>query len=351
MTSFAKALESLQEPKNEPLNWLLGDSLRAHALGIPESNFLLEALARPRTATLMKWNAWIHEYRELLRNPATAPRKTALDLKARDRKDAEEKLRSLLAEVQAVLHLAKLRYKDFEVLMPDEAPSPDFSAQLDARPVRIEVKNMREPEDIIRTVASRHWHALQKKRPEEYDFSILVSHEHRGSLSSKARKRLCSILDLLPKTKKSPILEQLDDGVRVSIKRLEDQHLRAPNVEGLILSDIVRKQQKPGRMIVQSRITADHMAFDLSELQGLFLKVLRRVIDSSPKFFGDTFVSASLNVVALRWEPPDIFASTDVTTYVADQTERFFAAFTLQLKPIIFFAEPEIPKALIKQYE
>src|SRR5689334_25322793 len=183
-----RALEVLELPKNEPLRWLLGGALHQHA-EMNGRHFLLEALASERTGTLMAWNADIHEFRALLENPETAPQKAEQDLRSGG-SDAEDKLLSVAAEIMAVIKLSRMGYKRFRVLLPSQLPTPDFEAEdPGGKLTSIEVKNLREPEDIVRTVAFTHWKKKSAAAPDRYNFKAVLSHSHRGALSSNAVDR------------------------------------------------------------------------------------------------------------------------------------------------------------------
>jgi hypothetical protein len=118
MARYEKAVEALNNPENEPINWQFGSVLREQALQ-PRSHFLLDALEKPPTSFLASWNYWIREYRVALTNPELAPQKAAVDLRA-GKDDAESKLKSFIAEVFAVLHLKKAGYTKFEVVLPPQ---------------------------------------------------------------------------------------------------------------------------------------------------------------------------------------------------------------------------------------
>jgi hypothetical protein len=47
MSHFAKGLQALDDPRNEPIKWLLADALQHHAEATNGPHFLLEALAQP----------------------------------------------------------------------------------------------------------------------------------------------------------------------------------------------------------------------------------------------------------------------------------------------------------------
>jgi len=264
MERVKKALEALDDPKNEPIKWLLGAALKQHAEVTRGRHFLLGALARtPRPSMLVSWNVYIHQVRELLANPETAPQKALLDLKSGPT-DAEEKLLSFMAEIQAPLHLKKLGYEEFRILLPSTNATPDFDAKFERREARIEVKNLQEPTDIVRTVAANHWRTLQDRNPGRYNFRVVLKHQHRGQLSLAARKRLRSILDVLPETKKK-IEEVLDGNVHISIEKLPDPPPERSGIEDVILSHVLDKG-KEGQMVIASGITEAHLTVDVAEV-------------------------------------------------------------------------------------
>jgi len=162
----------------------------------------------------LDWNANIHQYRILLKNPDLAPHKAEEDLRSGS-DDAEEKLLAILAEVLAVVKLSTMGYKNFRVFLASTVSTPDFEAE-DAQANRtwIEVKNLRAPKDIVRSVVAAQWKRRAVANPTRYNFKAVLKYSHRGSLSSNAIKRLGSIIDVLPDTK-NPIEEVLDGGVRI----------------------------------------------------------------------------------------------------------------------------------------
>ncbi len=92
-----RALQPLDQPKNEPIRWLLGRALKQPAEIPGASHLFLGALASSRTGPLVAWNANIHRYRAALENPDVAPQAEE-DLRANSSSDAEDKLRSVVAE-------------------------------------------------------------------------------------------------------------------------------------------------------------------------------------------------------------------------------------------------------------
>lgn len=341
-----RALEALEQPKNEPLRWFLGGALQQHA-EMNGRHFLLDALASERTGTLVGWNADIHEFRTRLENPETAPQKVEQDLRSGG-SDAEDKLLSVAAEIMAVIKLSRMGYKRFRVLLPSHLPTPDFEAEdPEGKPTSIEVKNLREPEDIVRTVAVAHWKKKSAAAPDRYNFKAVVTHSHRGALSSTAMTRLRSIIDVLPDARK-PFDEVLDGGIHVRVEKAADYAQRVGEREANFLE--VSGINKPGLMVV-SGITSENLVTDVSEVQSLFLKTLRRVVESVPKFFGENFMPGSgrINLIALRWEPPDLLVSEEMMEYVQTRIANLFDEFQLPLR-VVIFVDPEIGWDLIRQY-
>jgi hypothetical protein len=209
------------------------------------------------------------------------------------------------------------------------------------------VKNLRGPEDLVRTVAATQWRKRAAANPAKYNFKAVVSHSHRGSLSASAMKRICSIIDTLPEARR-PIDEVLDGGVHIRVEKASEYSSRVGEQESFFLE--MSGKHKPGLLVV-SGITRESLITDVSEVQSLFLKVLRRVFESVPKFFGETFTAdkAGNSVIALRWEPPDLLVSEEMMQYVATKIENLFADFQLPLK-VVIFVDPEIGWDLIKRY-
>jgi hypothetical protein len=347
MVTFQKGLEALADPKNEPLKWLLGDALKSHAKIAEGSHFLLEALAaEPRAGALIAWNAYIHLFRESLTNLDEAVAKATQDAKP-GKNDSEDKLRSLIAEVMAVVHLRKLGYSAFRAIAPGSASSADFEALLGSQKTIIEVKNLREPQDIVRTVAVKHWKELTLSRPQKYNFRIALRHAHRGQLSSAAQKRLCMVLDQIPDIKADVIDEVLDGGVKIRIEKLNDATTFSPPEAQMF--EALKKGGRPNGIVILSAIKEEHLTIEVSEVQSLLLKAIRPIAGALDKFFGNTYTPDALNVIALRWEPPDFLYTPEMLSYVGEKVEGLFADFNLQLKPILF-CDPEIPFDLLQRY-
>jgi len=297
---------------------------------------------------LVAWNARIHQFRALLLNPDQVPQKAKIELRSGNT-DAREKLIAFMAEIMAPVHLAALGYEAFKVLMATRKRTPDFEAQVNGKEARIEVKNLREPRDRVRTVAVNHWESLVVKDPKKYSFRVLLRHRHQGSLSQSAQQRLCSILDLLPDTKENPLNEALDGGVNIRIEKINDPALHRSAGERWMLQSS-NSSRGQAQMVVVGTVGTDDLALSIDEVQCLLLKVLPRVADALPKFFGkDSFRPECTNVITLRWEPPAFWFSPETLSYTEHKIESMFAAFDLQLKPIIF-CDPAIPWDLIDKY-
>ena len=145
---------------------------------------------------LAGWNARIHQFRDLLVNPDQALKKAETDLKCGET-DAAEKLIAFMAEIMAPVHLAALGYEGFKVLTATGKRTPDFEAQRKGKEARIEVKNLREPKDRVRTVAANDWKSLVEKDPKRYCFRVLLRHRHLFGLVQRCshihsrRSRAC----------------------------------------------------------------------------------------------------------------------------------------------------------------
>jgi hypothetical protein len=350
MERYDKAIKALGEPENEALNWLLGSVLIKHSK-LSASHFLLDALESPtRTPLLASWNYWIREFRAALVNPEVAPQRANLELGSTT-KDAEDKLRSLLAEVFAVLHLKKQGYENFEVLLPGDANTPDFHARLENKKARIEVKNLRKPEDSVRAVIAKRWKENRDARPDEYNFRLLVKCTYRGALSPAATSRVRSIIDQLPITKKPLIDETLDGDVRIRFERPDVTAESGSPLQGIILSQIFEQRQGAGHLVIQGAVMEEDLEFDLPEFQAFFVKVLRVVAEATRKFFGPSDDKDSINVLFLNWEPPHVFVSKQETEYTRQEIESLFGAFKLDLKLIISYQAPEVPLSVLKSVE
>ena len=335
--------QALAVVNNEPLNWLLGDSLRSWS-SVPPGHFLLGALSEPRTGTLVAWNAWIHRFRELLLNPDAAPLKAAADLRS-DGSDIDTKLRGLAAEIHAVLTLALLGFTDFEIVTAGSQASPDFLATFESQRSRIEVKNLREPADYVRMVAAAQWALRRREKPQRYSFDVALRHEHRGPLSISAEQRLRSIVDQLPETSRS-WTETLDGGVVVTFERI------APSSGDIPVYANLLRPGSPGHLVVVTTVMAQHFDFDPSELQALFLKSIRVVAEAQRKSFGrGTSDPDVLNVFAIRWESPEVLFDPGLMREVETRIGDLYSAFGLRLKVVLFPGSgPEMPWELLNRY-
>jgi hypothetical protein len=260
-------------------------------------------------------------------------------------RDAEKKLGDFLAEVMAVAYLQSLGYEDFSVVLPGDQPLPDFMASFRGQPAAVEVKNLQEPADILRNVAARHWKEISEAQPGRYDFRVVLRHQRCGKLTAAARQRLCNILTQLPDIKNYPYTETLDGGIRIQIERPGDAP--APSPESAMLDQLAsgRKSQ----LAIVTGVSAGDLGTGIDEVQALFLKSLRIVADATPKFFTHSYSPEHRNIIALHWNPPEFMYNPEMLAYTGEQIEKLFAAFSLQLTPVIFCA-PAIPWPLLKQY-
>ena len=343
---FAKAIAALDDPKNEPLRWLLGDALRQHAATTIGPHFLLETLAEPvRRPVLAAWNARLHQFRELLRNPDQAPAKATADLRC-DPKDAQKKLGDFLAEVMAAAHLHSLSYTDFSVVLATgDKPMPDFMASFEGRPAAVEVKNLQEPADVLRNVATKHWKEITEAQPDHYGFRVVLRHQSCGRLTVAAQQRLCNILTQLPDIKKYPYKETLDGGIAIQIELLDSGTV--PAGEAAMLDHLAAG--KKSQLVIVTGVSANDLSTGIDEVQALFLKSLRIVAEATPKFFSESYNPEHRNVIALHWNPPEFMYNPEMLTYTNEQIEKLFEAFSLQLTPVVF-CDPALPWPLLKQY-
>jgi hypothetical protein len=90
-------------------------------------------------------------------------------------KTPDEKLFSFMSEIFAVIHSDDLGYKNITAILPDKLPRPDYQAEFGGVRVRIEVRTLREPQDIVRTVAVKFWNERRKADPNKYNFSVTVT--------------------------------------------------------------------------------------------------------------------------------------------------------------------------------
>ena len=116
---------ALNDPLNEPLDWLLGDALRSHTAWPKSPHLILSELVRPRTSTLAFWNAMISEFRHLLNNAQHAPQKAKKDVSSSG-DDANNKLEAMAAEILAVLELSERGFSEFEVVPVSSRPNAGF---------------------------------------------------------------------------------------------------------------------------------------------------------------------------------------------------------------------------------
>ena len=279
MARYDKALEALTKPENEPINWLFGSVLREQANQF-RSHFLLDALEKRPTPFLASWNYWIGEYRAALINPEVAPQKASADLQA-GKNDTENKLKSFITEVFAVLHLKKAGYKNFEVILPPEKgparrKTPDYFSEFDGKKARIEVKNLREPQDLVRTVAKERWKERRDAEPELYNFQTVLQYSRRGRISDLAVARLHTIIDQFPNIKDGRTEEVLDGSVKIVFERAANRVPTTTGLEGIALTQMFEGSNKPGQLVIQSTIKEEDLECDLPEFQDFFVKTLRR---------------------------------------------------------------------------
>ena len=347
MSASSQALAALAEPANEPLNWLLGDFLREQAeAATGPRHFFLHLLESPRGDVIRRWNWWISECRRLVINSEILPQKVRADLKA-GKGDVRSKVAGVIAEVFAVLHLSKLGYKNFYAVLPSDRSSPDFMAEFEGTPARVEVKNLAEPEDWITRVAVSRWEERSREHPRKYRFRAVLKHNSRGFVTEAAVKRLRTIVDQLPNFRE-PFEEALDGEIRVRFEKYD----LAAEPEGFLeqkMHDQYRAKPHPsGYMTVITGIGPDNLQFNLGEFQALFLKALRVISAATPKFFSKGVDRVPHNVIALYWEVPDPFVDSDVPDIIGKEIGALLSNFGIQLKIVMFWQEPQVPLSVLR---
>jgi hypothetical protein len=345
---LTEALRALDTPNNEPLRWLMEAAFREQTAWPQYPNFLLTSLSQPRKNHLVMWNAWIEEFRKNLLNPEAAPPKVQDDLRGKGA-EIEDKLRGVAAEIHAVIELGNRGFSEFLVVAPSPSKQlPDFEAKFDGRRARIEVKNLREPDDHLRPIAADEWSKQRQRKPERYTFNARLRHSNRGTLSRPAELRLRNIIAQFPDMN-SPVIEVLDGGVEIRLERIGD----LGNSPEAWMHKQILKDADVGRIVIVSTMLEQHLDFNLSEMQALFLKALRVVTGAQTKFFSkETLNPNVVNVIAMRWGHPEIFYDPNVIEQTEKRIEQLYADFDLPLKVIIFGGNwPEMPWATLNRYK
>ncbi len=179
----------------------------------------------------------------------------------------QAQLTDFMAEVFAVIHLSRIGYTAFEgVVTAGANAAVDYTARHNDKRVRIEVKRLHEPQDIIRTVVANRWKELVAKEPDRHDFRLAVEHSYHGSLSRAAVARLKNAVDQIASVRDDEYRVTLDGAIRVTLRR-------------------VREPVRTG-LVIQSSLGPEDFRFDLAESQKLLIKAYRVVSESLAKFFG-----------------------------------------------------------------
>jgi hypothetical protein len=322
-----KILTALGE--NEPINWVLGRVLQALAAR-GERHHLLNCLAGNNPYALRARNAWISEFRGVLTDPEMAPTKADAELV----NSPGQRIDDFMAEVCSVVQLSRSGYSDFEVVLASgDKQAVDFLARRAGKRVRVEVKNLREPQDIIRNVAVARWNERRRKFPEKYDFGIAVSHEHIDPLSDAEINRLKTAIDQFPDIARREYSITLDGGATVTLKRIDDSETTEP-------WNKMQTSNMP-RIVIASTITEKHLEFNVTEFQNLFIKALRTVAEATAKFFGRQSDPQTENVIVIRWTAPNGFYDDRVPSNIASAISGAFSAVGLQLTVFVFGSDPE----------
>jgi hypothetical protein len=299
MNRYALLDSELSKPENEPLRWLLRDILLAGG-----SNYLSEMIVARQRTTI--WNRMIERYRFLLINPDEAPRKVAkeVNLNAPLREHCDGRLNDLYAEILAVVTLGEQGYRDFEVVLEEER-APDFRARKGEASALVEVKNLREPEDLIHVAVSRRWTRLRTEKPKRYNFPVQVYHTRQRPVSKLALKQLLTLLDQLPDRSSDRIQQELDGGIVIRIQKGDADWVPTPEFDcGLSGQRTVRESENRAQMVIRSPLRLEDFQFRPEDFQQFFLKVLRVVAEATGQLFSRSISHSGVNIVALRWEAP-----------------------------------------------
>lgn len=318
-------------PLNEPIDWLLGRVLR-NCAARGENHSILNALAGSNPYAVKAWNAWIAEFRSVLKNPDGAARKADEELGTSPAKRIDD----FMTEVFAILHLSRSGYSDFEVVLAGAAPAVDFVASNDGKVARVEVKRLHEPQDIIRNVALARWNECRAKNPDKFNFRAVLNHSHHGPLSDAAISNLRNLIDQFPNRAGGECTVTLDGGVSVRLRRIDSRGPSSPQTDGeMLLQTTIFPAERTG-LLITSAITEQDLEFDLPELQRLFVKAMRTVADATPKFFGRQSDTGAENLIAMEWQAPKLFFDDAAPLAVSQAIESAFSAVGLHLKVLIF---------------
>ena len=288
-------------PDNEAINWLLGRALRNSAAK-GDAHYILKALAGANPSAVKAWNAWIAEFRSVLLNPDETARKADAELGTSE----SERIDDFMSEVFAVLRLSRSGYKDFEAVIAGNAPAVDFVARREGKLVRIEVKRLKGPQDIIRNVAMARWSECRAKNPDKFDFRAALNHSHYGPLSDSAISKLKNIIDQFPDRASGEYTATLDVGIEIRLRRIPSFGVGASVIGDEFLQTTAFSPERTGSLVISS-ITEQDLEFDLPELQRLFVKAMRTAACATKKFFGRQAVPDAENLIAMEWEAPKQF--------------------------------------------
>src|SRR5579864_6613398 len=198
--------------QNEPINWLFGQVLpKLAARG--EKHFLFEILAGRYEHAREWWNSVIREFRSVLVNPEVAGKKCDDELG----NSPATRITDFMAEVSAVVHLSRMGYTEFTVVLADRnRAAVDFTALKDGRRVKIEVKHLQEPQESIKAVVSKRWKQRLTGQPQ---FGLSVKHHYHGTLSPGAISRLNNAIDEVGLVADDVYHVTLDGGIDVTLER------------------------------------------------------------------------------------------------------------------------------------
>lgn len=333
----------LMKPENEPIRWLLGKVLLNAG-----DNRLSDDLVTGGAGIAAHWNEVITNFRSLLVEPSAAVGKIASEVKlptGLERAERDARLRDLYAECAVVLWLNSTRaYRDFEAIPSGTVARPDFRARQGDASVGIEVKNLREQEDIIDVIAQRRWEELCQIEPEKYNFSIRLFHIHHGWISANARSELRQLLDQFPDRNSDSVEQALDGEIVVRVEKTgppsRESRPEFDCRQALQTTSVVAAGE--AELIIHSAILDKDFVQDDQAFKLFFLKVLRKVAEATPKFFSRESEPYDRRLIAFRWELSRPLFDRDYIVRTKTVIETMMQQVDLPLEIDFFYGNPPL---------
>lgn len=205
----------LADPENADANWLLGDLLRAR-LALPDwlDNTLLLVIALRHGVGLRDL---ARDFRACVGDDPSVTGKRDRELNANN---LDQQIEDFLAELMAVVYLAKHGFTGFRFLVASAQPTPDLTAVRDETDYLIEVKNLRGPTSPT-NVAFARWHRKRVEEPDRFSFTVELDFQSsvEPDLSTKQVEELRRVVEMLPeKSRPAEFVSQLQGGIELRFK-------------------------------------------------------------------------------------------------------------------------------------